>query len=186
MTRKFKAIEITKTNLVEAYWGIYRKDPQNRISVREVVERAGYNRSTFYEYFNGIEDVLPSIEEQLTARIAATLSEGLASDASETSVAAEMAEIYDGESDYLSLLLGPSGDPAFAEMLKTAIRPLLFKSFLLDENDPVDIYTFEFAFGAITGVMTTWFARGKDLEAKAFVALIQDMLMHGVAKRIIG
>ena len=39
----------TKQNLIDAFWVLYCQKPLTQITVKEIVARAGYNRSTFYE-----------------------------------------------------------------------------------------------------------------------------------------
>ena len=47
MTQK----EQTKENLVEAFWTLYKDKPLEKITVKEITDKAGYNRGTFYSYF---------------------------------------------------------------------------------------------------------------------------------------
>ena len=57
--------EYTRQAIMEAFWTLYREKPIERISVKEITELAGYNRSTFYEYFTDTYSVLEAIEEEL-------------------------------------------------------------------------------------------------------------------------
>ena len=55
----------TKENLMEAFWQIYCEKRIEKITVKEITMKAGYNRSTFYEYFTDVYDVLEQIENSL-------------------------------------------------------------------------------------------------------------------------
>ena len=48
MTRKTTVSETTKATLKDAFWELYQKKSIEQISVREITDRAGYTRGTFY------------------------------------------------------------------------------------------------------------------------------------------
>jgi AcrR family transcriptional regulator len=56
---------MTKQNLIDAFWALYCEKRIEKITVKEITQKAGYNRGTFYEYFTDIYDVLNQIEESL-------------------------------------------------------------------------------------------------------------------------
>jgi len=41
----------TRQNIIDAYWQLIMSDTVNKITVKMIAERAGYNRGTFYSYF---------------------------------------------------------------------------------------------------------------------------------------
>ena len=51
----------TKQNLTDAFWQIYCTKRIDKITVRDITTKAGYNRGTFYEYFRDVYDVLEQI-----------------------------------------------------------------------------------------------------------------------------
>lgn len=48
----------TKQNLIDAYWRIYTQKPIQKITIKEITVKAGYNRSTFYECFTNLYAIL--------------------------------------------------------------------------------------------------------------------------------
>ena len=69
--------EFTRQAIMDAFWALYRERPIEKISVKEVCDRAGYNRSTFYEYFTDTYSVLEAIEEDLLDYARVKLTEEL-------------------------------------------------------------------------------------------------------------
>ena len=61
--KKTAAKEETKQALIQAFWKLYREKRIEKITVGEIAAVAGYNRSTFYEYFYDVPDVLQQIED---------------------------------------------------------------------------------------------------------------------------
>lgn len=50
---------------MSAFWQLYQEKKISQITVREVIELADCNRSTFYAYFADMYDLLDKFEEQL-------------------------------------------------------------------------------------------------------------------------
>ena len=48
----------TKENIIEAFWKIYAHKPLEKITIQELMDKAGYHRSVFYVYFKDIYDLL--------------------------------------------------------------------------------------------------------------------------------
>ena len=63
MHKQAEITERTKQNLIEAFWSIYLTKRIEKITVKEITNKAGYNRGTFYEYFQDIYEVLEVIED---------------------------------------------------------------------------------------------------------------------------
>ena len=59
------AAKITRQNLSDAFWQLYLKKKIEKITVKEICELAGYNRSTFYVYYKDVYDILNEIEDRI-------------------------------------------------------------------------------------------------------------------------
>ena len=55
----------TRERLIEAFWSLYREKKIEQITIKQITDLAGYHRSTFYEYFVDIYDVLNQLEDDL-------------------------------------------------------------------------------------------------------------------------
>lgn len=69
--------EQTKNNLRIAFWSLYAQKPIEKISIKEITELAGYNRGTFYLYYNDVYDLLDQIEEEILGKITDVLNDSL-------------------------------------------------------------------------------------------------------------
>ncbi len=69
MKRQPQVTEQTRANLREAFWDLYAERPIERISVREITDRAGYNRATFYLYYHDVYELLNEIESTVLGNI---------------------------------------------------------------------------------------------------------------------
>lgn len=57
MENKCGAAERTRKNLIRAFWQCYEEKPFTEVTAKSVTQIAGYNRSTFYQYFDNVSDL---------------------------------------------------------------------------------------------------------------------------------
>src|SRR5699024_12791978 len=62
---KMSRTEETRKNLIEAFWELYREKPLMKITVKEITDKAGYNRGTFYTYFSDVYEMQDILKKSL-------------------------------------------------------------------------------------------------------------------------
>ena len=169
----------TRENLMQAFWSLYGQKKFDAITIQEITDKAGYNRSTFYEYFVDIYDILDQLEDSLLAYLKEEAVNLLAVEHNEDFVRG-LADLYDSKGKYLSMLLGENGDPHFAKRVQGVMRPVLLSTFGMSENDLHTAYILEFGLSACLSTITHWYQSNRDLPSKELVGLVRSMLMNGV------
>ncbi len=61
--------EITKKQIMEAYLALIEKKHWEKVTVKEIYAKTGITRSTFYQYFNSIYDLMEQIEDQILSEL---------------------------------------------------------------------------------------------------------------------
>ena len=178
MKKQPEVTALTRENLIDAFWSLYCQKKIDHISIKEITDKAGYHRSTFYEYFVDIYDLLNQVEESLLADMVEKVLNSLKVDQNED-VLQGLADVYESKGKYLSVLLGENGDPYFSKKLKGALRPILIGTFGLSEGDIHTAYILEFGFSAILSTITYWYQSNKNLPSNELILLIRMMLMKG-------
>lgn len=183
MKKQAEITAITKENLVNSFWTLYRREKIEHITVKEITHMAGYNRSTFYEYFTDIYDVLNYLEEILLNHIKENVMSGFYS-LDERQAIQKIADMYDSKGEYLGVLLSENGDPYFAIKLKDVMRPAIYAFFPLKEDDIYSACIFEFAMSAMIGTLTYWYQHKSDISSVEIVSLIRSMLAKGTLQEM--
>ena len=173
----------TKENLTQAFWSLYRQKKIEHISIKDITSKAGYHRSTFYEYFVDIYDVLNQLEdallEYLKEQVLSSLENGLRDD-----IIQKLANVYETKGDYWGTLLGENGDPYFAQKMKAIMHPALINAFGLPEKDIHTACIFEFGLSALIGTLTYWYNNQREISSKELVRLMNSMLATGILPEI--
>jgi len=174
---------LTRENLMQAFWSLYCRKKIDHISIKEITDKAGYHRSTFYEYFVDIYDLLNQLEDAVLARMKVEVLQSLSLQ-SNNNLVQILADRYEAQGEYLRVLLGENGNPHFAKKVKAEMGSALTRRFGLPENDIHTSYIMEFGLSAIMSTITHWYQNGKNLPLNEFVVLVRSMLMNGVLPMI--
>ncbi|MDP3446235.1 MAG: TetR/AcrR family transcriptional regulator C-terminal domain-containing protein [Ignavibacteria bacterium] len=168
---------MTKQTIKDAFWELYKDKKIERITVKDITLKAGYNRSTFYAYFTDVYDILDQIEEDLMPGIEhlppIDTSREHNPDFFENIIA-----IYERNSAYYSVLLSENGDPRFALKMKNVFKSMMMEaianrvSISLEEID----YALEFLVGATLSTVKHWFDQDKNIPMQQLIPLMYKLM----------
>lgn len=161
MKKQPQITEQTKINLRDAFWTLYTQKPIEKISIKEITDLAGYNRGTFYLYYNDVYDIFSQIENDLLDIVKQVLAyakiEGTLDFSIQMESLIEISHIY---SPYFSVLFSDNGDPKFVtrfkELLKPILDQLLFSSIEKQYTEEEKLYLSEFYISGIVGTIAKW------------------------------
>lgn len=164
--------------LSQAFWEIYSRKPINQITVRELTEKAGVHRSSFYGHFEDIYDFLDWEEEQLLKGIEGYLS-CQAMLESNLSALEEIIQYYRRNLPRLSLLCGEHGDPGFSLRLRERIVPEVMRYLQIPPNAKDAYYILDFIVNGMLSFLTTWYRREGSMPPDETMVSIRDALANG-------
>lgn len=175
----------TKENLMEAFWQIYCNKRIEKVTVKEITTKAGYNRTTFYEYFTDVYDVLEQIENSVLPSHQA-LTPHNPTDISTTSLPIDaLTKIYEKNKKYYVVLFGDNGDPSFQTIFKNHIKTILQKHLNevgIAKKFEID-FALEYTLSAMIGVLTYWFRLDTPPPSNKLFELMNE-LIHNRLMRI--
>lgn len=175
----------TKQNLIEAFWTLYCEQRIEKITVKDITTKAGYNRGTFYEYFPDVYAVLEEIENSLIPNLEELPPVSLPTGSLGMPIDSFLV-LYKQNEKYYSVLLGDKGDPAFASKLKNAIKPSLMSVF--EGKSGVNLkeldYIIEYTLSSMIGIMSYWFKQSEPITGEELFELIHRLMEQGVMKQL--
>ena len=186
MNKRNEITAQTKQNIIDAFWSLYCENRIEKITVRDITSKAGYNRGTFYEYFSDVYDVLEQIENTLIPSLHELPP--VATPAGSFGMPLDtFIELYKQNSKYYAVLLGENGDPAFANKLKNSIKPVILQFF--DHHPRVDKkeldYILEYTLSAMIGVMSYWFQQSEPLSNEKMHELMYRLMEQGITRQLL-
>ncbi len=64
MHKQPEVTDATREAFIDAFCKLASEKPINEISIKEITDLAGYNRTTFYRYFSNVETLLDNVESR--------------------------------------------------------------------------------------------------------------------------
>lgn len=172
----------TRRKLMDSFWQLYCDKGMSNVTVGSLTRMAGFNRSTFYEYFTDIYDLLETLEDELLAdlemRMESRFKEGFPDNFTEFS--RSCAQIFSAYDDKIYILLSNRGDPGFHAKLKQKVEPVLLKNFGFSITEPYLEYMITFAFSAMIGMLNLWYENGKEMSIETLFQIMQSLVANGV------
>lgn len=154
----------TRSDITQVFLELLNEKPLNKITVKEVSEKARVTRATFYAHYHDMYDLLEQSRAVAVNHITIIIEEGIRENSFEFFLF-ELFSYFDEHQEVFALILGENGDMSF---LVSALRKLREqKDSLITENginllsgEKVDQKLSEFQFtylaGGILNILTTW------------------------------
>ena len=180
MNKQPEVTERTKAILMDSFWQLYCKKDIRKISVKDITEKAGYNRSTFYQYYIDVYDLLSQIEDSLVEYIIDNVKKSFVSDMGNDLIE-QLARLYDSKGEYITVLLSKGGESKFTEKLKFSLSPIVIDSLRIEKDKPQMDLVFEFAVSGMLSAITKWYRLGKLIPSEEMVSMLRLLLFKGVS-----
>jgi len=177
MNKQPEVTAAAKEKLTDAFWSLYKEKRIENITVKDITRISGYNRSTFYEYFQDVYDVLEYIEESLLEYVRVDIIGDLDFLDNEK-VIEKITIMYNTKGEYFSLLLSEDGDPYFVGKFKAVMKPTMFSHLPIKESVQA-LYLFEFVMSAILGTITYWYQQDDETLLSDVIIMIRSILTGG-------
>lgn len=174
----------TQDKLVNAFFELYRENPIEGINIKAITDLAGYHRSTFYEYFTDIYDLLKKEEDQIIRRMETSVIEPITSGElnplSTASMLSPIAGLYETNGEKIAILIGSNGDPMFRERMAGCMKEgLKFALKAMPSGYQVD-YLIEFLSSGMLSVVNKAYA-DRNMEIADLISLVHTTVSQMVA-----
>lgn len=185
-TRRARRTRLTHALVRRAFTDLLKEKPIQRITVREVCQRAGINRSTFYAHYTDLYDLLHQMEEDMLADFQQALAPILDHGPEPPSFLQVITEIYrclKENADVCTILLGEYGDKAFAtRLLSLGWESCLaaYSSHLWGATPRQLEYFYAFVSSGHIGLLQKWLEEGMTTSVEEMAKMAQSIMLHGM------
>lgn len=180
LKKKPEITDATRNAFIDAFCKLYKKTPIEKISILQVTNVAGYNRTTFYHYFKDIYDLLTYIEDDVILYVKENIITNIRGGNLEEEFILTFAKTYKGKEKYIKVLLDNSNSERFIQRLKMELFHDLLDVFNLPKDDVTVNYILDFYSSAVLSVISRWIRNQDDMTQTELATLIRNMLTKGV------
>lgn len=178
MSRKAKAMEATKENLINAFWTMVEQKPLETITVRDITLLAGYNRSTFYRYFDDMPALITYMEKLILPEQEITTIKNMI--ATKHIFMQDLTTIFlqtfkKQDAYHVSIFMKSQ---YVQEHLKTMLRPILISLLhTTAQHDDYIEYEAEYILSGILNIYSLWYERhSNDTDLEDFIKMITNVM----------
>jgi len=172
MKKQVEVTDKTRQVFVDIFCELYCHKPIEKITVQEIANKSGYNRSTFYQYFCDIYALLEYIENDVIDCMRQVRD-------NRTDMQ-NLITLHKEKGAYLNALLGDYGSIRFTERLKKSI-PIEEWNSKLPIDNPLNPYLIEFRLSTTLSLFRLWHRRQNDLSTEDMLRLITCLYRGGVS-----
>ncbi|WP_257350654.1 TetR/AcrR family transcriptional regulator [Pseudalkalibacillus decolorationis] len=187
----------TRALLRKALIEVMEEKGAERITVSDLTEKADVNRGTFYLHYTDATDILAQVKaemwEGLTARMEKLNPYDYLSYAARNEpdpIMVRVIEYYAEHADFFRVILGPKGDPAFADQIKEFLKTQHISKILdiqpeLGETILPKDYMVEYFAASNLSILLHWIKTGMPQSAST-IALMITQIVGSAAKQLYG
>ncbi|BAK80842.1 TetR/AcrR family transcriptional regulator [Candidatus Arthromitus sp. SFB-rat-Yit] len=174
----------TKNSFIISFCKLYMKKPIEKISIRELTDTAGYNRTTFYNYFSDIYDVLDHIENSSIRYVKQNIIIDIKKENPSKQFINTFLNIYENWESYIKVLLSNQNSAHFKDRLKKELFNSCMDTFNLPKNNIRAEYILDFYLSAIISVISRWIRNQSEMTSLEMANLLEDMLTNNIFTKI--
>ena len=187
-TKQDRRIRKSKESLKNSLIMLMKEKPVNHITVKEIVSTADLNRSTFYNYYCDIPDMLESLEEELYNEFLHILElhitkEGITRDIYNEAhkFIEDMCDVIKENVEFCKCVFSKNGDISFLfkleELVENHIKDQLREEF--DGKMDHLAYVYSFVKSGYIGILKSWI-KGGCVESSQEIAHLTFNLVKGI------
>lgn len=179
MKKQPEITEKTRQSFISAFCELYCQKPIEKITVQEIAKKSGYNRSTFYQYFTDVYDLLSFVENDILDFIREKLKDTECAERKPR----DLLLLFEEKGAYLDALLGDYGNIRFIEKLKAEYFNDV-QNYCFPKDYPAAPYLLEFQISTSFSLLRLWQRRQKDLSPDRLLSLIDMLFTSGISSVI--
>lgn len=176
-----KSKEALKNSLIE----LMREKPVNNITVKELVTRADLNRSTFYNYYSDIPDMLSKLEDELYNEFLYTLEAHIPKKEKVVDVSKgghkfieDMCSVIKNNYEFCRCIFSKNGDLNFLFKLEEMIENHLKNQLREIFDGKIDHLTYVYSFfkSGYIGILKEWMKGGCVESSEEIANITYDLI----------
>ncbi len=184
MKKQPEITEATRKDFIYAFCECYKESPIEKITVKEISEKAGYSRVTFYNYFKDPYDLLNQIEEEFISNFTKAIHNNIEKNRFLDNFLYTFDELINQNELYSQILLNNSYNLQFSKRLQDIVIPLALKNFKISQDNKKAIYAFEFYIQGVVSMITSWMKNEKDMSIEELGSIIKGILKDGLLAQL--
>ncbi|PWM39549.1 MAG: TetR/AcrR family transcriptional regulator [Clostridiales bacterium] len=177
---------VTRLLIRRAFTELLGQKPIQSISIKELCEKAGINRGTFYTHYSDIYDLLEKMEQDMMEDFQKALEPLLNTaqdDITPLKITTGIFQCLKENADLCTVTLGPYGDKEFAAKLINYGRERCietYSSYFKGATHKQLEFFYAFISSGCIGLLQKWLSEGMNSSVEEIAKMSEDIMMYGI------
>ncbi len=156
MNKQPELTEATREAFATAFCELAIRHPGERLTIRQITERAGYNRTTFYRYFCDVYMLRDYLEDRVIGSLIEKLQGKIAGDRMDDAFFHTFASLCNEKRDVLLVLLSNDNIAHLIGKTEKKIMPLCAEIYSVDGCDRRLEYVMKIYYAGAFSALASW------------------------------
>ena len=179
----YEDIRIKKTirNIHKSFIELFKEKDYEKITVKELIEKAEISKKTFYRYYSSIDNLFLEIQNKITNEYIQKFSLlTFPKDLKNIiNTFIDFSEIYGNAHD--KIIIDSKNDYVLQKMINNIIKKTWEKSEFFKEKEPyLRNIILSFVFSSILGSYKQWINDGRKIPLQNFIETIESLVYNGI------
>lgn len=186
MKKQDQRVRLTENMIKKAFTELLKQKPIQRISIKELCEKADVSRGTFYSHYTDIYDLLGKMEGDMLREFVRIMDLQLKKETREMTplkVTTGIFQCIKENADLCTVTLGPYGDKEFAAKLIQIGQERCLETYLCyfegASQKQIELY-YAFVSAGCIAILEKWMAEDMVSSAEEMALLTEDIMMYGI------
>ena len=171
--------EKTRQRFIDVFFAVRKAKPVDKITVRDIVTEAGYNRSSFYLYYADVYDLADSAENSIIDQMSEDAENEFPKDG-DHSLESFMSRLALQISEYADKIQILSDSRSFREKYMNVLRPNFARASGIDPIDRSYDYLVSLFFSIMLHNITYWAQHKEEYTLPEIAELTREIFLPGV------
>ena len=179
----YEDIRTKKTirNIHKSFIELFKEKDYEKITVKELIEKAEISKKTFYRYYSSIDNLFLEIQNKITNEYIQKFSLlTFPKDLKNIiNTFIDFSEIYGNAHD--KIIIDSKNDYVLQKMINNIIKKTWEKSEFFKEKEPyLRNIILSFVFSSILGSYKQWINDGRKIPLQNFIDTIESLVYNGI------
>ncbi len=185
MKKNPEITDATRNKLIQAFCTLYEEKPVSKITVKEITDLAGYNRSTFYQYFKDVFALLEYVEDEMvTSGLQKISSIDFDDPDFNRQYVLGMSETLREHDYYVVVLLRSGSGSDFFQKIKRQAMPIVLEHFHISKDNMKASLALDFYLTGMLTVLMRWLESPDKLELEELSSLVHGIWCEGLLTQL--
>lgn len=183
MVTKAEMSETTRRNIINTFWKQSFEVGFGKVSVRSIMNDTDMHRSTFYEYFDSLDDLMLHAEKDLLSDYGDCIHSMLVDSVIDNREKFVMmfATMMNDYARKMTLVMSSSRANEFVTRMREGLKPLLIYAYDLKCSEEDMEFITAYYTSVIFGMVTQFGKQGSGEDAIELFSKIQKFIVNGLS-----